>query len=366
MSNKINPPVIVVENDPFPRLLQAFLDAQVDSQRTAAIADFVAHDIPDYQGWLAQARAGAPGLYPAEVRLVSTQDELRAALPGAHAVVTESLTISEAELACADQLKVVQKYGTVLRNIDGAACARRGIKVLTVRRRANTGCAEYVFGLMIMLAKRLHETPNLLSLDQLNGAGFAPRHFDRRYTSNSNWLRIGGMRNLSGSTVGIIGLGEIGRELAVRAHAFGMKILYYQRTRLREADEREWHAAYRPLDALLADSDWVCPTLPLTTESRHLLDKTRLAQMKRGAFLINVSRADIVERQALQDALMSGHLGGLGLDTFYEEPGRADDPLLKFKNVIITQRIAAQPRMNAFGDLQEVMVGLAAALGEHK
>ena len=145
-----------------------------------------------------------------------------------------------------------------------------------------------------------------------------------------------------------------------------MKTLYCQRTRLPAADEREWHAEYRPLEALLAASDWVCPTLPLTPESRHLIDAARLAQMKRGAFLINVSRADIVERQALQDALASGHLGGLGLDTFYEEPGCADDPLLKFKNVIIAQRIAAQPCMNAFGDLQEVMAGLATVMREHK
>jgi phosphoglycerate dehydrogenase-like enzyme len=361
----MNPrPVIVVEDDPFPRLLQAFLDAHDDPRRTAAIADFVAHDIPDYPGWLAQARAQAPGLYPAEVRLVSTQAALHAALPGAHAVVTETLEIGAAELALAGQLRVVQKYGTVLRNIDTAACAARGIKILTVRRRANIGCAEYAFGLMIMLAKRLHQSANLLSMEQLEGAGFKPRHFDRRYTSNSNWARIGGMRNLCGSTMGIIGLGEIGREMAVRAHAFGMKTLYYQRTRWPEAVEREWHADYCPLEELLGASDWVCPTLPLTEQSRHLLDATRLAQMKRGAMLVNISRAEIVERHALHDALASGHLGGLGLDTFYEEPARSDDPLLKFRQVIITLRIAAQPRYNAFGDLAQVMSGLVRTLGE--
>jgi phosphoglycerate dehydrogenase-like enzyme len=356
-------PVIVVEDDPFPRLLQAFLDVRDDPQRTAAIADFVAHDIADYPGWLAQARAQAPGLYPAEVRLASSQAELLAALPGAHAVVTETLVIGEAELAVADQLRVVQKYGTVLRNIDTAACAARGIKIRTVRRRANTGCAEYAFGLMIMLAKKLHQSANRLSMEQLEGAGFKPRHFDRRYTSNSNWARIGGMRNLNGSTMGIIGLGEIGREMALRAHAFGMKTLYYQRSRWPEAVEREWHAEYRPLEALLGESDWVCPTLPLTPESRHILDAKRLAQMKRGAMLINISRAEIVERQALYDALASGHLGGLGLDTFYEEPARADDPLLQFRQVIITLRVAAQPRYNALGDLAEVMTGLAHTLG---
>jgi phosphoglycerate dehydrogenase-like enzyme len=324
----------------------------------------VAHEVPDYPAWLAEARVQAPGLYPAEVRLVANQDELRAALPGAHAVVTESLVVGAQELACADQLKVVQKYGTVLRNINVAACAARGIKILTLRRRANIGCAEYAFGLMIMLAKKLNQTPNLLSMEQLQGAGFTPKHFDRRYTSNSNWVRVGGMRNLSGATIGIIGLGEIGRELALRAHAFGMNVLYYQRSRLATAEEREWHAEYRSFDDLLAASDWLLPTLPLSDATRHMIGKNQLATMKRGAYLVNISRADIVERHALHDALASGHLGGLGLDTFYEEPGRADDPLLKFNNVIITLRIAAMPRTNALGDIAQVMAQLASALGE--
>ena len=355
-------PVLVVENDPFPRMLQAFLAERDDAQRTAAIADFVAHDIPDYPAWLAAARANAPGLYPAEVRLANTQEELRAMLPGAHVVVTESLWIGAQELAVADRLKVVQKYGTVLRNIDVDACKARGIQLLTVRRRANTACAEYAFALMLMLAKRLNETPNRLSMAQLQAAGFNPRHFDRRHVSNSNWIRIPGMVNVCGMTMGIIGLGEIGRELALRAHAFGMKILYHQRTRLPPPVEREYHAEYRTQEALLAECDWVFPTIPLNEQTRHLLGRKELAQMKRGARLVNISRAEIVERQALHDALASGHLGGLGLDTFYEEPGSADDPLLKFKNAIITMRVAAQPRLNAMGDLAEVMAGLARAM----
>ena len=355
-------PVIVVENDPFPRLLQAFLDPVDNPERSAAIADFIAHDIPDYKAWLADARAQAQGLFPAEVRLASSQQDLRALLPGARAVVTESLSIGADELRVADKLVAVQKYGTVLRNIDLAACAARNIRVLTVRRRANMACAEYALGLMLTLAKKLNQTANLLSIDQLSAAGFQPRNFDRRYTSNSNWPRISGMRMLQGATVGIIGLGELGRELATRAHAFGMRIIYHQRSRLPATEEDAWHASYATLDALLANSDWVCPMLPLTPATRGLVDERRLAQMKRGAYLINVSRAEIVDRHALHKALRSGHLAGLGLDTFYEEPGRADDPLLQFKNVIITMRIAAQPRFNAFGDLAEVMSGLAHAL----
>lgn len=94
----------------------------------------------------------------------------------------------------------------------------------------------------------------------------------------------------------------------------------------------------------------------------RLIDGTRLAQMKCGACLINVSRAEIVERTALIDALASGHLGGFALDPLYEEPGRSDDELPKFENVILTPHIAAQPRFNALNDIEELIVGLARAL----
>jgi phosphoglycerate dehydrogenase-like enzyme len=357
-------PIIVVENDPFPRLLQAFLEAGPAPERTAAIADFVAHDLPDFSGWLNGVRRNAVGLYPAEVRLASSQQELHEQLPGAAALVTESLTVGPAELAIADRLQVVQKYGTVLRNIDTAACAARGVEVLTLRRRANVGCAEYAFALMLSLAKKLNQNAGLISIEQLTAAGYAPKKFDSRYTSNSNWARIGGMRMLAASTLGIIGLGEIGREVAQRAKAFDMRVVYHQRSRLSSDEERKYSAEYMSLEQLLAASDWVCPLLPSNAATRGLLDRTRLRQMKRGACLINVARAELVEREALHDALRSGHLGGLGLDTFYEEPGRADDPLLAFNNAIITPRIAAQPRLNALGDLEELIAGLARALAK--
>lgn len=355
-------PVIVVENDPFPRLLQAFLDVEDIPARTAAIADFVAHDITDYRAWLERARERARGLYPAEVRLASTQEELRAQLHGADAVVTESLTVGRPELEVGERLRVVHKYGTVLRNIDTAACAERGVKVLTVRRRANIACAEYAFGLMLALAKKLNRVSGLISMEQLRAAGYAPRGFDSRYTSSSNWARIGGMRTLCGSTLGIIGFGEIGREVASRAVAFGLNVVYYQRTRLSDEQERAHQVEYRALDSLLAESDWVFPLLPGNAATRGMIDRAQLFRMKRGACLVNVARAELVERGALLEALASGRLGGLGLDTFYEEPGSADDPLLEFDNAIITPRIAAQPRFNAFGDLEQVMVQLAEAL----
>lgn len=354
--------VIVVENDPFPRMLQVVLDPAAPAERYNAVADFVAHDLPDFAGWCERLRASAAALYPADIRLVSSQEELLAQLPAASALVTESLTVGATELAAAGKLKVVQKYGTVLRNIDTVACAARAITVLTLRRRANIACAEHAFALMLALAKKLNCVSGILSAEQAAAAGYQPRPYDRRHVPGANWARIPGLRMLNASTLGIIGLGEIGREIALRAHVFGMRIVYFQRTRLTAAEECGLHAEYQPLENLLAASDWVCPALPGGAATQNLLGRAELARMKPGACLVNISRASIVERAALLAALQSGHLGGLGLDPQYEEPGRSDDELLGFNNAILTPHTAAQPRLNALGDLADVVNGVARAL----
>lgn len=355
-------PIIVVEDDPFPRLIQVILDPQTSAERHAAFATFMAHDLPDFEGWCESVRRNAAGLYPAEVRLVSSQRELHAALPSADALVVESLHVGPAELALADRLRVVQKYGTITRNIDVAACAARNVQILTLRRRANIACAEHTLAMMLTLARKLHRITGLISVEQLTAAGYAPTQFDHRHTANSGWPRITGLKMLYESTLGILGLGEIGRELALRATAFGMRVLYYQRNRLAPAEEERYHSQYVALDALLANSDWVSIQLPETRATRNFINRERLAKMKRGACLINVSRAGIVERDAVIEALQSGHLGGFALDPLYEEPGRADDPLLRLDNVVLTPHTAAQPRFNALNDFSDLIAGLARAL----
>lgn len=355
-------PVLVVEDDAFPRMLKAFLDPTIEPQRLAALADFFAHDLPDFAGWLAHLRAMAGPLYPADVRPVADQAALRAQLPQAHVVVTEYFEVGAVELALAPHLKVVQKYGTLMRGIDAAACAARGVTVLPLRRRANISCAEHALMLMLALSKKLHRLHGLISLEQLRAAGFQPKTFDTGYTPNSGWPRVPGMSILYGATLGIVGFGEIGREIAARAHAFGMRVLCTQRTPLSETEQREWRVTYCARDALLAESDWVCIQLPDNATTRHYLDHDGFARMKRGARLINVSRAQVVDRDALLDALRSGRLGGFALDPQYEEPGRADDELLKFDNVILTPHIAAMPRFNALSDFEDLVRGVAAAL----
>lgn len=357
-----SPPHIVVEQDVFTRVLDVVLDDQCTPDRRAAFRDFFAHDVPDFDQWRADLRARCERAAPSRITFVETREELRAALPDADAVVVESLPMGAEELALAPRLRVIQKFGFVTRNIDLDACAARGVPVLTLRRRANIACAEQAIMMMLALAKRLPEVNKKTTMARLEEAGFSPAPFDRRHTPSSNWARISGITMLHGATLGIIGFGEIGREVALRAHAFGMKILYTQRTRVDPDTERAWHAEYRDMDALLAESDWLLPQLPATPSTEGLLDAPKFAKMKRGVRLVNVSRAQVMSRDAVLAALRDGTLGGFALDTLWKEPGEDDDELLSYPQVILTPHMAGSPRFNATGDFEEMILGLDHAL----
>jgi phosphoglycerate dehydrogenase-like enzyme len=352
--------IIVVENDPFLRLVQVILDPTTPAERTAAFAHFMAHDEPNFAGWCERLRARLGTLYPAAVRLVKDQPDLRDRLTGAEIAIVEGFGIGADEIAAAGgTLKVVQKYGTITSAIDHGACARAGIRVLTIRRRANIATAEHAFALLLALARKLTVTANLISETQLAAAGFSPTAFARAHTPNGNWARIAGLQTVYAKRLGIIGLGEVGRELALRGAAFGMQMTYTQRHRLPAEEERRYGVTHAALDELLAGSDFVSLHLPGGAATRDVLGRRELALMKPGALLINVSQPQLIEREALTVALRSGRLGGLGLDTFYEEPGKENDPLLQFRNVIVTPHLGGSPRFNALDDFAELLINLA-------
>jgi phosphoglycerate dehydrogenase-like enzyme len=355
-------PVIVVEDDPFTRLIPLVLDPEANEQRRAAFADFMSTDEPDFAGWCERVRQGSPGLYPAEVRMVTSEAEMRANLKDCVALVVESFRVGKNDLAAAPQLRAVQKFGTGLRNIDTAACAGKGVKLLTLRRRANISCAEHAFGLILLLARKLDELDGLVTVKRIEAARGEFRAFQRNHTPGGNYVRLGGTRALNGATIGIIGLGEIGREIAIRARAFDMNVLYHQRTRAPEHEERELNARHVPLPALLSESDWIVPQLPTGPGTRDLLGRSELAQIKPGACIVNVANAPIINREALMEALRAGRLGGVALDVHYQEPLSDDDELLAFDNVILTPRMAGSPRFNGLKDFEQLITGLAREL----
>ncbi|SRR5581483_9626203 len=356
--------ILAVEDDPWIRLFQIILDPATPPARTAAFAHFVAHDLPDFSGWLTRLRENVGSLYPSEVRLVKDEADFTANLAGATVAAVESFAVGEKEIAAADgALKIVQKYGAVTTSIDRAACERAGVRVLTLKRRANVATAEHAFALMLALARKIHASANRISVEQLQAAGYDPAVFDRTHTANGNWGRVLNTLTLYRRQIGIVGMGEIGREMALRAHAFGMRIVYTQRHRLSGREETDYHASYATLDDLLAQSDVVSLHLPDTASTRGIISGRELSVLKRGALLINISQPLLIDRAALLDALASGRIGGFGLDVPYDEPGRADDPLLGFPNVVITPHLGASPRQNSLDDFIEMLTNLARALG---
>jgi phosphoglycerate dehydrogenase-like enzyme len=356
-------PKIVAEDDVIIRASQVILDPDTDPERYAAIADYYHVDVPDFDGWVDRVRASIPDLYPATFQMVDRQDALRNAIGDADGIICESLTIGEAELAAAPALKVIQKFGTDTRNIDLEACARHGVAVRPLRRRVNIAVAEHAFTCLLAMAKKLCLVNHRIDEDSLREAGFQPRMHDRRHAAAANWGRVNGLGTLYGATIGCLGLGEIGREVAARATAFGANVLYHQRTRLPEEIEGPLGAAYCSLNELLERSDFVSVHLPMNESTRGLIDVDAFARMKDGAFLVNISRAPIVDRAALMDVLESDRLGGIALDVHYEEPSPPDDPLKNYPKALLTPHSAVAGRANATADMEELIANLAAGIG---
>jgi D-3-phosphoglycerate dehydrogenase len=154
------------------------------------------------------------------------------------------------------------------------------------------------------------------------------------------WPRFSGV-SLEGKTIGILGLGSIGKQLARRLAGFDCKILAYD-PYADEAYAREHQIELTSQDFLLSASDFVSLHLPLISETREIVNATFLAKMKKGSFLINTSRGEMIDEQALLEALLSGHLKGVGMDAFQAEPPDPNNPLLAMPQVLATPHLGAQ------------------------
>jgi phosphoglycerate dehydrogenase-like enzyme len=353
---------LVIEQDAFMRMFVPILDPSASAEFFNAVADFFAHDEPDFAGWVERLRPCLPGLFPARVLLAEDQDHFRDLLRDADACLIESLKFGAEELACAPRIGVVQKYGFITRNIDLGACAARNVTVSTQRRRVNVALSELAFALMAGMGKHLFELNHVIDEKRLNAAGFQIRPYDKRYTGGSNFARIPKLRTMFGKTLGVIGFGEVGREIARKAQAFEMKVIYTQRTRLSEAEENFYNARYVPLMELMAQSDYMTVNLPVTDQTKGILGADELRAAKIGSFLVNVSRPELIDRAALFEALDAGRLAGYGTDVWFERPARSDDPVFNYKNIIVMPHTAIADRHNALEDIEEMFLKMSDAL----
>ena len=223
------------------------------------------------------------------------------------------------------RLKVVSNLAVGFDNIDLAACARRGIPVGNTPGVLTEATADLAFALLLAVARRLPESATLVTQD--------------RWLTWDPMLLLG--RDVSGATLGIVGFGRIGREVARRARGFGMRILAHSRRRAPDEVYRELGAEPVELDSLLAQSDFVSVHVNLSADTFHLIDAAAIARMRPGTILVNTSRGGVVDQAAVAEALRSGHLFGAGLDVTDPEPMRADDPLLSLPNCLVVPHIGS-------------------------
>lgn len=232
--------------------------------------------------------------------------------------------IDQRLLDAAKNLKIVSNYAVGYDNIDVVHATRCGVVVANTPDPVTEPTADIAMGLMLSLMRRIVDCDNMLRAKELK------------------WGIMNNLgTSLSGKQLGIIGMGRIGKAVARRALACGMSIVYHNRNRMSAIDEKLYNAKYVSLDELIETSDVVSLNAPLTSETYHIIDANRLAQMKRDAFLINTARGPLVDEKALIEALKNGTIKGAGLDVF-ETGDNVCDELLALPNTVLVPHIGTQ------------------------
>jgi D-3-phosphoglycerate dehydrogenase len=231
-------------------------------------------------------------------------------------ILTNWALLSARAIASSRDLRIVARLGVGLDNIAVDEATRRGIWVTNVPDYCFEEVSDHSVGMLLALTRGL-------------------LHFDREIRAGRWEPATAQLRRMRTLTCGIVGFGRIGRSTAQKLRGFGARVLAYTRSPSRS--DRDVDIV--PLDTLLRESDAVIVHIPLTADTKHLLNRERLASMKRGAFLVNVSRGGVIDTQALIEALQSGHLGGAALDVLEDEPN-VPPALLALPNVLLTPHIA--------------------------
>ncbi len=256
-----------------------------------------------------------------------TTEELREAVATADALLPTVTDKISAEVLAAGprRVRIVANFGVGYNNIDVEAAKAAGIAVTNTPGALTDCTADLAMTLLLSAARRAGEGER--HLREGSWTGWRPTHM------------LG--TKVTGKTLGIIGLGRIGRAVARRAHhGFGMKILYYNRTPVPAGQIEDLDAELCTLEDLLARSDFVSLHCPSTPETRHLLNAETLALMRPGAFLINSARGDVVDESALVDALRSGSIAGAGLDVYDGEPAVRPE-LAGMENVVLLPHLGS-------------------------
>ena len=272
-----------------------------------------------------------------------SREEVLALAPDLVGIINQhELAVNRELLAAAPKLRIVANVAIGYNNLDILALDEAGVWASNCPDPFSEPAADHTIALLLAVARRVPEADAYVRSGQWARDGFQPGPWD-------------GML-LGGKTIGIVGFGQIGRGVAKRAEAFGMRVVFHNTSG--QNDPR-----YRTLEVLLAESDVVSLNCPLVPATRHLLNSQSIALMKRGAFVLNMARGPVVDENALAAALASGHLGGAGMDVAENEP-QIHPGLLAQKNVVFTPHIGGgtvesrkQARLTCARNVAEVLQG---------
>ena len=254
-----------------------------------------------------------------------TKQELIRGMRGRRALISMLSDPIDAEVIESNpRLNVIANYAVGYNNIDLKTASSRGIHVTNTPGVLTEATADLTWSLIMSLARRVLEG------DRLVRTG--------RWTGWNPTQLLG--TDFTGKTLGIIGMGRIGQAVARRAVGFGMRLIYHNRRRLPVRLEKKFEASYMPLSRLLAAADIISLHLPLTPETRHLIDRRVLDRMKSTALLINTARGPVVDEKALVIALKKGKIAGAGLDVFEEEPD-IQKGLFTLPNVVLLPHLGS-------------------------
>lgn len=282
-------------------------------------------------------------------------------LTGAVAVVTRRVPVTGEVMDMAGpSLRLVQLWSGRRDRVELEAARARGVPVALMPQRGCIAVAEQALLLMLGLSKKVVQAHAATAGGAYRERGVEPiRTEERRH--RFQWMQLPGIFELNGRSLGLVGFGEIATEVARRARAFGMDVVYWSRRRLPADIEAEEGVHFRDLPDLLAVSDFVSLHVPLTAETERLIDAQALAGMKPEAFLVNTCRGGVVDEDALVETLSSGRIAGAGLDVFLYEPVPHDHPLLRLDNVLLAPHLgggSGGARAKHAGDLMANLTAL--------
>jgi glyoxylate reductase len=250
----------------------------------------------------------------------------------------------------APKLKIVSQLAVGFDNIDLSEATKRGIYVTNTPEVLTDTTADFAWALLMAIARRIVEADKYVRTGKWK-VGWHPEMLQGR--------------DVYGATMGIVGAGRIGYEVARRARGFKMKILFYDVVPRPEI-EKDFDAKKVELETLLREADFVSVHVPLMKETFHLINEEKLRLMKKTAYLINNSRGSVVDEKALYKALKEGWIAGAGLDVFEQEPTPVDNPLLRLDNVVVAPHISSASYETRSRMAEMVAENLVAFFGRRK